>query len=731
MLLKFITKSLRPLGLFFILIFSIFLIIGSLLKETAGLGKFFAYTSSMENRFYDARMVDNLDHNFRSEEIVLLKIDDYSLQKIGVWPIPRTEHAKMVRRLQHFGAKVVAFDVMYPEKSPQFGEVNPDEELAQSFSEFQEAGGRIFLAYTTAPKDSGEPALEETPVEMLNDIIQVRTAPNANLRPMEISKFTFPIERFVETEAGLGTINMIEDRDGIFRRYHLVSNIDTIYLGSLALNAYEAFSGEKISVDIFSDGTGRIEMDGRHMELNSQGETKVRWIGGEENFPSVSLYDLLVAADDDEAMKKSLSGKMVFIGSTATGAHDLRPSPLDAKMPGVLAHMNMAHMLLHQFFYQDPEASVKISLAYLILGMFIFLLVQRLGQAFLDALVIGAIIVVGYYVDSHYFMPRGYELKLFYCFFCFTTSYSWNTFLLFYEANKEKKQIKGTFSRYVAPTVVEEMLRDPSKLQVGGQKMDITCLFSDVRDFTSISESLSANDLSQSMNMYMTAMTDIVFDTKGTLDKYIGDAIVAIWGAPLPIGNHAQHAVEAAIKMMNALPKVNEEFVRLGRPIFKVGIGLNSGECSVGNMGSTRIFSYTALGDNMNLGARVESLCKHYGAQILITDYTLERLDLTHIKTRPMDKVIVKGKSVPVGIHEVLYEHHWMTKDPDALGLFLQAVERFRQKNFAEAKSVFEQLLAANPEDKASKRHLKLCEHYLAHPEAVDDAFDVTKMTEK
>lgn len=261
--------------------------------------------------------------------------------------------------------------------------------------------------------------------------------------------------------------------------------------------------------------------------------------------------------------------------------------------------------------------------------------------------------------------------------------------------------------------------------------MDITCLFSDVRDFTKISEGLTATELANSLNMYMGAMTDIVFDTKGTLDKYIGDAIVAIWGAPLEIGNHAQYAVEGAIKMIDILPSINAEFEKLGRPIFNIGIGLNSGECSVGNMGSDRIFSYTALGDNMNLGARLESLCKYYGSQILISDMTLERLDLTHIKTRPIDKVIVKGKTQAVGIHEVLHPHHWMTKDPESLGFYLTAYAMFQKKNFAGAMDIFNQLLMANENDKPSKRFYDLCKKYVDHPELVTENFEITTMTEK
>ena len=718
--------------MFLIFVFATCCIFGSIFARDIDistiLGKFIDYTISFENRFYDFRMRSTLDTSYKSKHVVLLKIDDYSLQKIGMWPIPRTYHAKMIDKLRVFGAKVVALDILFPEKSPDLGSISPDKLLADSLRNFQQAGGRVFLPYTL-----GEEGIEsiEAPVEMLNDAILTRNVPEVDFSPKKIDRYTFPIEELVATEAGLGSITAYEDTDGIFRQYQIAANIDTIYYGGLAFNAFEAFTDTKNTINVFSDGTGELNLDGKKMELSRTGEAKIRYIGGEKQFDDVSLLDLIEASDDDLRMKEIFQNKIVFVGSTAIGAHDLRSTPIDAKMPGVYSHMNMANMLLTRYFYQNTNESVKYSLLILILGMSIFFLVQKFANPFLDAGMIIIILFACYFLDRYYFLPEGYELKLFYCFFCFITCYTWNTFLKFYESNKEKKQIRGTFARYVAPTIVDEMLKDPENIQVGGSKMDITCLFSDVRDFTSISEGLSATELAHSLNLYMGKMTDIVFDTKGTLDKYIGDAIVALWGAPLPIGNHAQFAVEGAIKMMEVLPSINEEFRRLGRPEFKVGIGLNSGECSVGNMGSSRIFSYTALGDNMNLGARLESLCKHYGAQILISDMTLERLDLTHIKVRPIDKVIVKGKSIPVGIHEVLHPHHFMSKDPESLQFFLEGYKLFQAKKFSEAKSVFEQVLMGNEEDRPSRRFRDLCQKYLEQPELVTENFDVTTMKEK
>lgn len=734
MLTKLITKTLRPLGVFLIFAFSGMSIFWTLLLRDIDpdtfWGKIADYSVSFDNRFYDFRMKSQLDPNFVSEHIAIVNIDDYSLQKIGTWPIPRTVHAQMLKKLKTFGVKVVGLDIMFPEAAPVCGENSPDTEFANAITEFQEGGGKVYMGYTMIDPDE-EGAFPEAPIELLNDVVDSKTSSDANMLPKKVAQYTFPNQALLDSQVGLAYLNSREDRDGIFRHYQLVSNVDTVYFGSLGYNVFSAYTDKKHLIKINRDGTGVAEVDGKKMELNNRGEGKIRYLGGTENFLQMPLFDLINSSDEDPKARELFEGKMVFVGSSATGAHDLRPSPLDPKMPGVFSHINIAEMLQRQYFYRPSDESVKYSLAILLMGMIVILVVQRFGHAVLDVVALLLILGGTYYFDHSYFLPEGYELKLFYCFLCFVATYSWITFLNFMEASKEKKQIKGTFARYVAPTIVDEMLEDPEKLVVGGVRRDITCLFSDVRDFTSISEGLSATELAHSLNIYMGKMTDIVFDTKGTLDKYIGDAIVAFWGAPLEIGNHAQFAVEGAIQMMEALPAINEEFKRLGRPQFKVGIGLNSGECNVGNMGSERIFSYTALGDNMNLGARLESLCKHYGAEILISEYTLSRIDTTHIKYRPIDKVIVKGKTTPVAVYEVLHRFHPLVQDPEALDFYLSAYTFFQQKDLQKALGIFEQVLMGHKDDKPTKRFKDLCQKYLEHPELINEQFDVTKMTEK
>lgn len=698
------------------------------LDTRSNLYKTISYASYAENRFYDYRMLKSIDYENKNDQVVLVALDDQTLENIGYYPFARTVWGDFVKKMYHFGAKVVSFDVFFAEKSMSCGTESPDNDFRQAIDFFEsKPGNTLMLAYTLAEKY--EDPMEEVPGELYNFILDSRQPPEVNLKQWYVSRTNFPHEMFASTADSLGFITMKEDSDGVFRHYPIVANIDGLYMPSLALKSYMLLTGENPPLEIQNDGSAVLKIQDRDLYINHNGETKIRWFGAENSFKVHSLWDVLQAKNDDEKMKKAFDNKIVFVGSTATGVHDLRNTPLDAKLPGVYAHLNITNMLLKHYFYKDLNDSIYISIIILFLGVLVAVLIQLLDNAFLDLFALIATSVAALYIDNIYFMPKGYELKLFFCLNGFIFTYAWNTFLNFRAANQDKKRIKGTFSRYVAPSIVDDMLDNPEKLKIGGDKKDITCLFSDVRDFTSISESLSPTELSQVLNRYMGEMTDLVFETKGTLDKYIGDAIVAYWGAPLDLEGHPDYAVGAAVQMMEALPSINEEFKAQGFPEFKVGIGLNSGECSVGNMGSDTIFSYTALGDNMNLGARLESLCKFYGAQILISDQTKERLTLD-FQYRLIDNAKVKGKDIPVGVYEVFYKGHPLYDQFDDVKLFNEAYQAFHDGHFAKSKELFLKFMEKYPEDPSSVRVLDKVENYLKNP-PTDDQFNITVMTSK
>lgn len=684
------------------------------------------YASFFEDRFFDARMKFTVDGAKKENNIVLAAIDDHSLNKIGRWPWTRTKHAKIIDKLKMFGAKIIAFDVFYSEPEVACNAESPDKVFAASIKSFQEIpGNKIILPYSVGVKDSDkideENYFKEAPDQLLNFMIDTKQAQGANLEPNLIEKKVYPISILANSDVGISHIEAEADSDGVYRHYPLVSNVDSIYYPSFALQVYQYYTGDKPVLELSPESYNLITKHGSAY-LNYSGQTKIRWLGGKDHFPEVSIYDIFNAKDNDPNMKSIFNNKIVYIASTAFGAHDLRNTPVDSALPGVVFHMNMTHMLLTGNFFVPEAESTKYSWILLTLGSVLIIGTMLLGHAILDFLVVNLIIAGFLLIDTYYFIPHGYNIRLFFCLFSVALSYSWSTFLHFYQSNKEKKKIKGTFSRYLAPSIVNELLKNPEKVRLGGEKKNITVFFSDVRDFTSISEKLTPEQLTVCLNKYMTMMTDTLFEHKGTLDKYIGDAMVAYWGAPVPLDNHPYWALKGAIKMIERLPSINEEFIKEGFPTFKHGIGLNTGDCSVGNMGSNNIFSYTALGDNMNLGARLESLCKFYGVQLNISEYTKNALPLELAKEftfRTLDKVRVKGKENALTIYEVLHPSHHLYNDREVLELYEQAFDLYLLQSFLEAAEILKKLNEKYPEDKSFERMLHICQDFVAIPPAI------------
>jgi adenylate cyclase len=798
---KLVSRFIRSIGVFLIVLISASSIILSYftrdIPDNSPVKQYLNLITNAESRFYDFRMQGHIKNNKEDKTSVLIKVDDESLQKLGTWPINRNTWATMLDNLDRFGAKVVTFDVLFPEEVKSCGIESPDDVFAKSIQNFQAKDNkRVILAYTAQSVETNTPSLPEIPGELFANIAESRLAnENITFSPKLIEAHTWPIQKLLDTEPDLGFLNMESDNDGVFRHYQVVANIESMFFPSLGYRSYMAYTENNPTISIDNNGIAEIDFAKKRLQLNGNGETKIKWVGGSEKFQEISLHRVVAAKDfiehtitlentygvaedhpftifekDGESyielpsgdkvvrspvlekdgiryieiegrkeiiktknykLDKLFKDKIVYIGSTATGAHDLRNTPINPQLPGIYAHMNFVNMLLSKNFYKDEGQTLKYTLYIFSISITLLIIIMFFNHAIIDLAYLLISCLVIFTIDYMYFIPQGYELKLFFTLFGILSTYSWVTFLNFNQASAEKKQIKGAFSRYVAPSIVDDMLDNPDKLKVGGERKDITCMFSDVRDFTSISEMLTPTELAMALNRYMGEMTDIVFDTNGTLDKYIGDAIVAFWGAPLDIGDHVNQAVNAGVLMIEALPAINAEFKEKNLPEFKIGLGLNSGECSVGNMGSDQIFAYTALGDTMNLGARLESLCKYYGAQILVSEYTFARMDQEKFTTRLIDNVVVKGKTEPVGVYEVLYSYHAFMIDKEALVKFKEAFDLFLNGKFFNAKKIFDELSIDHPADKASLRMKETCERWIKTPPEDGEDFRVTTMTTK
>lgn len=720
-----LTRIIEFTGVFIIVAFCsisiFFALLARDLHDSEFIENFTSYTSFFEDRFFDARMRRGLtlDGSEIDKRLVLAAIDDDSLDQIGRWPWTRTVWADFMDKMTEYNAKVIAFDVFFsePELARIEGGRSPDDYLAESIATFQSLPNRhVILPYSLVNYRSL--GFDEIPMELYFDSISVR-APDEHLRQRWISPSTFPVEVLLFAEPMLGFISSRADPDGIFRHYPLITQSESNYFPSYSLKAYEAFTGNVAEVTIIPGGEAELKVPEGTVNLNYDGETKIRWFGGEFNFPVVGISDILAAepgSQEDKKLREIFEDQLVFVGSTAFAAYDLRHTPIDAMLPGVFYHMNLTKMLLDGDFFVPSSVSAKYT--WLILGITTLLMISimMLRNPLLDIFTVIAIVIAAIYIDVNFLLPSGHEIKLFFGLLSPIACYSWITMFNFYLTNKEKKEIRGTFSRYVAPAIVDQMLSNPDMVKIGGERKNITVFFSDIRDFTNISEKLSPEELSICLNQYMGVMTDILFENKGTLDKYIGDMIVAYWGAPVEIENHAYWGVKTAVAMMEALPAVNEGFREQGFPEFKHGMGLNTGDCSVGNMGSDKIFSYTALGDSMNLGARAESLCKYYGVEINITEFTKNAIpeDLQkEFKFRILDKVRVKGKEEPVTLWEVLYPSHRLWNEEDSIEIYNKSFYMYLDKNFAEAVKILKPLHEKFPEDKCFKRMLDTCNDFL------------------
>jgi adenylate cyclase len=522
-----------------------------------------AYTTFFEDRFYDFRMRYNLEKEKIDKRIVLVAIDDESITKVGKWPFPRNYYATLMDKLGKFGAKVIAYDVFFSEEALSCPGASPDDIMGTAISNFQSIpGNKVILPYSLSSSDDS--AFPEVPDVMYEYMVDSEQEEGTNLRRSYIEKKVFPIKKFVDHSPSLAHIQVRPDLDGLIRHYPIVGNVDELYFPGFSLAAYTAYAQDKPKLMIHKIGESQLKLKSGVMNLNTNGEAKVRWMGGFDNFPAVRFWDVVDAKDDDQKMKDTFENTIVFIGSTAYGAHDLRHTPIDPIMPGVFFHMNMTHMLLDGYFYINESDSAFRSWTILAVGTFLILLIQFFGNPLLDILSVIIISSGLLYYDLHYLTPQGYQIKLFFCLFCIAACYSWNTLLHFYLANKDKQFLKSAFGNYISPELIDEMYSNGEPPKLGGDSGIRTAYFTDIQGFSTFSEKLSATQLVELLNEYLTAMTDILLEEGGTLDKYEGDAIIAFFGAPMPQEDHAARACRVAQRMQESLLELRAKWTREG-----------------------------------------------------------------------------------------------------------------------------------------------------------------------
>jgi adenylate cyclase len=735
-----ITKIIRVTGLVCIVIFctvSIFLSLAERELSDPYLRKLFSYPSFFEDRFFDLRMKLTMDPDNMNPGLVLAKIDDKTLANVGRWPFTRLRWAEFVGKMNGYGARVLAFDVFFSEPEEVCNKTSPDEHFAAAINEFhKKPGNRVILPYSVT-FESRPSNFKKIPDVMYDFILNTQQAEGVKLKDSYISQDVFPIPRLYKTSAGLAHIEATDDADGIFRHYPVASNVDDLYFPSFALMAFQAYTGTKTTLEMLHEGSYALDNgQERKLFLNHKGESKVRWIGGRGHFPEVSIFDILSAPDDDPEMIKIFKDNIVFIGSTAFGAHDLRHTPVDAMLPGIFFHMNMTHMLLENFFYKSPADSTLISWSILLGGTLLIIVIQLFGHAIWDLVALLTITGGLFYIDSYLLTPLGYEIKLFFCLLSIIACYSWSTLLNFYLASRDKNFLKSAFGSYISPELIDEMYKSGEPPKLGGESGILTAYFTDIQGFSSFSEKLTATQLVELLNEYLTEMTDILLGDKGTLDKYEGDAIIAFFGAPMPLPSHAANACQVAIDMQSALLSLRKKWKSEGDKWpqivhdMRMRIGINSGEIVTGNMGSRDRMNYTMMGDSVNLAARLESAAKQYGIYSLISDATREMAGDGFV-VRKLDKMQVMGKNEPVVTFELIGEAGKTEQvHLDLIEHFHQGLEHYYQQEWDLALGEFSQSLEfehqRDPEGQEkgtinpSQLYIDRCEQFKLEPPEAD-----------
>lgn len=582
--------------------FFISVIFSIVIFASYSLGMFYGVENFFEDILFSNKPVDN--------KIVIIAIDNESIEKIGQWPWPRSVFAEALNNLNNFEPSVVALDVIMSENS-RFG--------AKDDNKFSEAIKKVKYPLVI-------------PVEAKNLEIKNNLPP----RSLNFLKPIFTVS--ADDNAKLAHVNLVADKDGIVRRFPAF---------------IEGVNGEKYNS--LSKETALLSGE-NNLESRELGEIE-RIVfsvpsGSVRKIPFWRLYE-------NKLDKEQFAGNIIFIGSTAVDLHDEKQTPVDkgTAMSGVEIQAQITNMILKDYRLLDLSDRllfIWIFFAFLI-PFLIFFFTSNITLAIVANIVIGFLHI--------YFIASFFESGTIANFVHINMSWIFGTISSFVyrylSVDKEKREMRNVFSKYVSKDVLEEILRNPSKVKLGGEERDATVFFSDVRSFTTLSEGMTPAQLTRFLNKYLTKMTNIVLENRGVVDKYIGDAIMAFWGAPVDNPDQSFDAVLSSLKMIDALNEFNKDAKKDGDPSIDIGIGLNFGSVTVGNMGSEVRFDYTVMGDTVNLASRLEGQTKTYGVKIIIGESVKnnlgpEKINKFGLLIREIDMIKVKGKNKPVTIFEVV-----------------------------------------------------------------------------
>jgi adenylate cyclase len=694
------------------------------------------YVDQVEKLLYDTRVRLSAPGGV-DDRIVIVAIDEDSLERLGHWPFTREKFAVLMNNLFAYGAAVVAFDVLFAERDEgadieilrQLGAEAGDEAFMQRLDEFEpqidrdrlfaEAlqYGPTILGYyfDTNPETAfitGElpyPAFELHESVMESVFLPRGAGFSSNLPALMASAYS----------AGFIS-NPLIDRDGVVRRTPLLHEYNLSVYESLSLATAATYLND-ITLPIFVDASSwmgdyppleGLELAGRPIPIDPQGAVLVPYRGPRGSFPYVSFADVVQAKIEDPS---KLEGRIALIGATAPGMEDLRTTPFGSIYPGVEVHANVIAGLLDSNFRWEPAYTAAAEMITVFLfGVLSALLLPVLAPV-LSSLVLLTLAAAALGVNYYMWEVELHVLPLAMTLYTLFAIYTINMLFGYLFEARSRSHMDSLFGQYVPPDLVKAMSRDPEHYSLASEKRELSVLFTDIRGFTSISEGLDADELSQLMDEYLTPMTRIVHETEGTIDKYIGDAVMAFWGAPIYHPHHADLAVTAGLRMLSALDDLNIDFAKKGWPEVRIGVGVNTGLMSVGNMGSRFRRAYTVLGDAVNLGSRLEGITKIYGVSFIVSETTAHSAGRFHY--RELDRVRVKGKAEPVTIYEPLGVEEELTEEALERGRsFQHFLFLYRSQSWDQAEEMLKRLQKGEPDSHLYELYAERIEHFREEP---------------
>jgi adenylate cyclase len=614
----------------------------------------------------------------RDERIVILDIDEKSLGEVGRWPWSRNLMAELTAKLfDRYGVALVGFDVVWAERDPSSG-IDVLDGLARKDlrgnREFQRSYSRLRASLdfdaTFAASLKGRPVVLGYYFNLEDRAVRVNALPEPalprgtfagrNVALFGWRGYTGNLPIYLQNAAGAGHFNPLPDFDGVSRRVPMLIEFDGAYYEALSLALVRAWmalsTGQEVRVapgypEERPNDLEWLDVGGVAIPVDETAAALIPYRGEKASFPYFSLVDVL----RERVAPERLKGKIALVGTTAPALQDLRSTPVGGAFPGVEIHANLIAGILDRELKRRPWYTAGAEVVLLAIGgLALSLLIPRLSALWASlATAAGMGLIVAFNVAA--WNAGGLVLPLASSLLVAGAIYTMNMAYGYFVESRSKRRLAGRFGEYVPPELVDRMARDPERYTMEPKNAELTILFCDVRGFTGISESLDPEALREYINEYLTEMSAIIRERhRGTLDKYIGDAIMAFWGAPVDDPQHARHAVLAALEMQRRCGALNARLAARGWPRLEIGVGVNSGTVRVGDMGSRVRRAYTAMGDAVNVASRLEGRTKNYAVGILVGEATRSRVK--DVVFREIDRIRVKGKDEAITVYEPLGE---------------------------------------------------------------------------